>query len=318
MTKAGFWKTDWFLGVSVVIFVVLFNRLSDLVPSLERKAYDLGVVATSRTPLDKIAVIAIDEQSLANLGRWPWSRDVLAKMTDSLSAAKAKVIAYTVLFSEPQVDPGYTYVIKLLELAGVGAAGDPAAASEPGAPAAAPAAGHLAPFITLLKEAEQKLNTDRRLAESFARAANVVPMTLFELGEPRGRPDKPLPDYVTKNNLSKIGKGADDGMLSTRKMDFPIEILGKAAAALGHLNATHDVDGGTRAEPLVLAYFDQVYPSLSMMVAAKSLNLGVADIKVQPGEKVSLGKLNIVTDPATRMHTYFYNCLLYTSPSPRD
>ncbi|MCX7142085.1 MAG: serine/threonine-protein kinase [Proteobacteria bacterium] len=316
MTKAGFWKTDWFLGVAVVIFVVLFNRVSDLIPSLERKAYDLGVVATSRTPLDKIAIIAIDDQSLANLGRWPWSRDVLAKMTDSLSAAKAKVIGYTVLFSEPQVDAGYTYVTKLLELAGAGASSEPAAAADPNAAgaaiaaapalAAAPPSGPLGQFVALLKEAEQTLNTDRKLADSFARAGNVVPMTLFELGEPRGRPDKPLPEYMSRNNLPKIGKGAEDGMLATRKADYPIEILGKSVAALGHLNATPDVDGGTRTEPLVLGYFDQVYPSLSMMVAAKSLNLGVADIKVQPGEKVSLGKLNIVTDPATRMYAYFY------------
>ena len=306
MTKTGFWKTDWFLGVAVVILIALFNRLSDLVPSLERKAYDLGVVATSRAPLDKIAVIAIDEQSLANLGRWPWSRDVLAKMTDSLSAAKAKVIAYTVLFSEPQVDAGYTYVTKLLEMAGAGAPAEPAAAADPNTPAAAPPPGQLGQFVTLLKEAEQALNTDRRLAESFARAGNVVPMTLFQLGEPRGKPDKPLPEYVTKNNLPKVGKGLDDGVLPTRKVDYPIEIIGKAAAALGHLNATPDADGGTRTEPLVLGYFDQVYPSLSMMVAARSLNLGVGDIKVQPGEKASLGKLNIVTDPATRMYTYFY------------
>lgn len=77
MTKAGFWKTDWFLGVAVVVCRVLFNHASDLLPSLERKAYDLGLVAASRTPLDKIAVIAIVEQSLAILGRWPWSREVL-------------------------------------------------------------------------------------------------------------------------------------------------------------------------------------------------------------------------------------------------
>ena len=306
MTKAGFWKTDWFLGVAVVIFIVLFNHLSDLVPSLERKAYDLGVVATSRAPLDRIAVIAIDEQSLANIGRWPWSRDVLAKMIDSLSAAKAKVIAYTVLFSEPQVDAGYTYVAKLLEMAGAGAVAEPAPAPDPNTPGAEPPAGQLGQFVTLLKEAEQTLNTDRRLAESFTRAGNVVPMILFDVGEPRGKPDKPLPEYVTKNNLPKVGKGADDGMLPTRKVDYPIEIIGKAAAALGHLNATPDVDGGTRTEPLVLGYFDQIYPSLSMMVAARSLNLGVVDIKVQPGEKVSLGRLNIVTDPATRMYTYFY------------
>ena len=80
--KSGFWKSDWFLGVIVVVVVALFARLSDLIPSLERKAYDLGVTATSRTPSDKIAVIAIDDTSLANMGRWPWSRKVLADMTD--------------------------------------------------------------------------------------------------------------------------------------------------------------------------------------------------------------------------------------------
>jgi len=312
MSKAGFWKTDWFLGVVVVVCLVLFNRTSDLIPSLERKAYDLGVVATSRTPLDKIAIIAIDDQSLANLGRWPWSREVLAKLTDSLSAAKAKVIAYTVLFSEPQTDPGYTYVTKLLSMVGEGVAvapgapADAAPAPEPGTPAPVAAAGELAQFRALLKEAEQALNTDRRLAESFARAGNAVPMTLFDLGEPRGKPDKPLPEYLTKNSLPKVGAGMDDAILPTRKVDYPIEILGKTAAALGHLNATPDVDGGTRTEPLLLSYFGQVYPSLSMMVAARSLNLGVGDIKVRPGEMVSLGKLNIVTDPLTRMYTYFY------------
>ena len=311
MKKAGFWKSDWFLGVLVVVCVVLFNRVSDLIPSLERKAYDLGVVATSRTPSDKIAVIAIDEQSLANLGRWPWSRGVLAKMTDILSAAKAKVIAYTVLFSEPQTDPGYVYVTKLLDLTGAGAQApaapaDTAAAPSPNASDAAPAADELVRIRAVLKEAEQALNTDRRLAESFARAGNVVPMTLFDLGIALGKPDKPLPEYVTNNSLSKIGASRDDAILPTRKIEYPIEMLGKAAAGLGFLNTISDVDGGTRTEPLVLGYFGQVYPSLSMMIAAKSLNLGVLDIKVQPGESVSLGKLNIVTDPFTRMYTYFY------------
>ena len=38
MRKFDFWKTDWFLGVMVVIVVALFNRFSDLVPSLERRS----------------------------------------------------------------------------------------------------------------------------------------------------------------------------------------------------------------------------------------------------------------------------------------
>jgi CHASE2 domain-containing sensor protein len=298
MKNLTFWKSDWFLGVVVVLVIALFNRVSDLIPSLERKAYDLGVIATSRAPSDKIAIIAIDADSLDKIGRWPWSRDVLAKMTDTLAAAKAKVIAYTVLFSEPQVDPGYVYITKLLDLAAKNGA--------PADQAAAPSGGPMGPFVTLLKEAEETLNVDRKLADSFARAGNVVPMMLLELGEPRGKPDKPLPDYVVKNALPRVAKGTEDDMLLTRRVDYPIEVIGKSAAALGHLNATPDVDGGTRTEPLVLLYFDKTFPSLSMMIAAKSLNLNLEDIKIQPGEKVTLGKLNITTDPLTRMYTYFY------------
>ena len=68
MRKTGFWKTDGFLGV-VVSLLMLAAAGTDLVRSLERKAYDLGVQASSRTPLDRVAVIAIDDASIANLGR---------------------------------------------------------------------------------------------------------------------------------------------------------------------------------------------------------------------------------------------------------
>ena len=113
MKKSGFWKADWFLGV-VVTLLVLATVSSDLVQSLERKAYDLGVKAASRTPSDKIAVIAIDKQSIDNIGRWPWPREVHARMTDILSAARAKVISNNAFFFEPQIDPGLTYINKLL------------------------------------------------------------------------------------------------------------------------------------------------------------------------------------------------------------
>ena len=93
--KSGFWKTDWFLG-AVVVVLMLFLSSSDLLRSLERKAYDIGVQFSSRAPLERIAIIAIDDTSIANIGRWPWSREVFAKLTDLLAGAKAKVIGNTV------------------------------------------------------------------------------------------------------------------------------------------------------------------------------------------------------------------------------
>jgi CHASE2 domain-containing sensor protein len=292
--KAGFWKADWFLGV-VVVIAMFFAGGSDLLQSLERKAYDMGVRASTRTPSDQIAVIAIDDESIANIGRWPWSREVHAKMTDLLAAAKAKVIANTVFFSEPQLDPGYRYITKLLEVV------HKSQAAQGEAPA-----GPLTDIEAILKDAEQQLNPDRKLAESYARAGNVLLPMLFTLGEPRGRPDQPLPDFARKNAVVAVAGIAGTHPLPTAAVQLPIASIGRTAAGLGHLNSNPDVDGGIRTEPLVLGYFDQLYPSLSMMVAARSLNLGPADIKVEPGEGVTLGKLRIGTDPASQMYTYFY------------
>src|SRR5258708_9293158 len=70
---------------------------------------------TSKTPSDKIAVIAIDEQSISNIGRWPWPREVQALLIDKLAASKAKVIGNTVFFFEPQRDPGLAYVDRMIE-----------------------------------------------------------------------------------------------------------------------------------------------------------------------------------------------------------
>jgi serine/threonine-protein kinase len=288
--KSGFWKTDWFLGLAVVV-LMLFAGGGDLLQSLERKAYDMGVQASSRAPSDKIAVIAIDDTSIANIGRWPWSREVHARMTDLLAGAKAKVIANTVFLFEPQLDPGYQYITKLLALA---------ARADPATPATADQQGMLA----LLQEAETALNTDRRLAESYAKAGSVLLPMLFTIDIPRGKPDRALADTVLKNAIPS--KEPELGALPASEVLVPLESLGRAAAGMGHLNANPDVDGGIRTEPLVLRYFEHHFPSLSLMVAARSLNLGPADISIRANEGVTLGRLRIGTDPALQMYTYFY------------
>lgn len=331
MKKLGFWKSDWFSGL-LVSLVVLALGPSDLLQSLERKAYDLGVSATSRDPSDKVVVIAIDKPSLDNIGRWPWSREIMADMVEKLAAAKAKVIATTVFFSEPQVDPGLLYINRMIESCGVitpqrrAELEAAAAAAIPAAPAVADASGvTLAPQVTeqavpaavefppstcpdieaLLIEADQRLNTDRRLAEAFAKASNVTVPMQFQIGQPIGRPDRDLPDYVRANAV-KVGAG-ETALIPTLGLDAGvIEPLGKVAAAIGHVTPLLDIDGGARTEALVLGYFDQAYPALSLLAAAKSLNLKPADIKVEAGKSVTLGNLRIGVDASSRMLTFFY------------
>src|SRR6185437_6588347 len=89
--KTAFWKADWLVGLVIALVLFGFARVGGFVPGLERWAYDLGVRMTSKAPSDRIAVIAIDSPSIENIGRWPWSREVHAKLIDELAAAHAKV-----------------------------------------------------------------------------------------------------------------------------------------------------------------------------------------------------------------------------------
>jgi eukaryotic-like serine/threonine-protein kinase len=297
MTKASFWKQDWFLGLAVSL-ALLFAGGSDIVQGLERAAYDWGVRASSRTPSDKVAIIAIDKQSIDNIGRWPWSREVHAKMIERLAQAKAKVVGTTVFFSEPQLDPGFAYINRIRESyqklvpdSSVPPRGTPSELLQMGA---------------TLDEAEQSLNTDKKLADSLAKAGNVVLPMLFTLGQPRGKPDKPLPEFVRRNALSIQGTG-EDMPQSTSGVEIPVlDSLGEAAAAVGHLNSVPDVDGAIRTEALAITYYDEFYPSLAAMLVAKSLNLTAKDIKIRPGEALQIGNFRVSADPKIQMFTYFY------------
>ncbi|HRN61068.1 MAG TPA: CHASE2 domain-containing protein [Luteimonas sp.] len=53
---------------------------------------------------DDIVVVAIDDASLGEIGRWPWPRDVHAQLIRRLDAAGVRGIGFDVLFAEPDRD----------------------------------------------------------------------------------------------------------------------------------------------------------------------------------------------------------------------
>jgi CHASE2 domain-containing sensor protein/signal transduction histidine kinase len=63
--------------------------------------YDLQMGFISRSVADDIIIVAVDEKSLETLGRWPWSRQVHAKLVDRLTQAGARAIILDILFAEP-------------------------------------------------------------------------------------------------------------------------------------------------------------------------------------------------------------------------
>ena len=288
--RGQFWRADWFVGVLIVLAVVILHVSTDFIGAFERRFYDFGSTSTSRQPSDRIAVIAIDDQSIANIGRWPWPRDVQAELIDKLAAAKAKVIANTVFFFEPQTDRGLVFIRKMKEVLGA-------------TPDTSAAAGSVNDQLgKVIAEAEVALDTDAKLGATIANAGNVLVPSVFKLGEPLGKPDKPMPAYALKSALDESG-GFSIPAISGQQ---PIEVIGASAAGIAHLNQYQDVDGAVRSEPLLVNYYGKAVPSMALLTAMKSLNLGPADIKLNPGDSVQIGKLRIKTDESALMLPQFY------------
>ena len=53
-------------------------------------------------PSDRVVVVAIDDKSIAELGRWPWSRDKMAELVRNLAGYGVKVTALDIVFAEPE------------------------------------------------------------------------------------------------------------------------------------------------------------------------------------------------------------------------
>jgi len=70
--------------------------------SLDLKFQTRGILQ----PGKETVIAAIDEKSLDELGRWPWSRNIQARLVNKLTEYGARVIAFDTVFSEPDTNPG--------------------------------------------------------------------------------------------------------------------------------------------------------------------------------------------------------------------
>ncbi len=71
----------------------------------DRVVYDLGLSLWRRAPPQDIVIVAIDEPSVAAIGRWPWPRAVHSTLLDRLAEAGPRAIALDLVLSEPDSDP---------------------------------------------------------------------------------------------------------------------------------------------------------------------------------------------------------------------
>ncbi len=65
--------------------------------------YDAQLRFWSRPAPDDIVIIAIDQASLEAFGRWPWDRELHARLLQRLTAEQPRAVAFDVIFAEPDL-----------------------------------------------------------------------------------------------------------------------------------------------------------------------------------------------------------------------
>src|SRR4051794_37387453 len=207
---------------------VFRERPIALIDRIELYLYDTRMTMLPAKLDDRIVIVDIDEKSLSETGRWPWSRDVIATMIDKLADRyQAKAIGFDVMFAEPDTSSGYA---KLEALANRELKNMP----------------QLTERIRALKPA---LDFDGRLAKSLKSRPVVLGYTIA-LDKKTGM----LPEPAF--SLSDL-EGRTLYASTTSGYIANLEILQRAARAGGFINAPDfDRDGVLRTTPLLMQIGD--------------------------------------------------------------
>ncbi len=197
----------------------------------------------------RVALVVVDDRSLAELGQWPWRRDVLARLVDRLGEAGAAAIAIDLLFAEPD---------------------------RPGGDAADDAAR------------DRLTPRDEALVRAVGRSPVVLSHVFtFDGAAPRRQPCvlHPVPLAVVQSpGVAPVR----EGLFQPRGVLCSLAALGRAAGASGFLNASPDRDGVLRRLPLLLFHDGQVYPSLALAAVLRAERPRQLALASAPGGRLRL------------------------------
>lgn len=232
-----------------------------------------------RTPGADIALVLVDDRSIAALGRWPWNRTVFADAIARLQKDGARLVVLDFLFSEP--DPSLPPDV-VAQVRRAVRAGDntPLQISDP-----------------------ERLDADADLARVMARAGNVlVPFALTADGARHSVP------AAVRASAYRIIRRTNEvqPVLSAQAVRAPIDVIARSAAALGHVNVVLAPDGTARFAYPVVRIGDAYYPSLAVQAARTFLGYGPDEVRVALGRGVQLGRLHIPTDDRMRTVIDYY------------
>jgi adenylate cyclase len=237
-------RSKGFLVGLVITFLVIglnfirVDNVQKLLQRIEGILYDARLVATlSEKPRqfdEQVIIIDIDEKSMREQGRYPWSRSKVSDLVTKLMDAGVVVVAFDIFFAEPERNAIEVVLSKNQHL-------DSQSKAQ-------------------LKQLIGSVNFDQEFAETLGNSEVVLGFLFDDSAQNSGQ----LPDAVIdwsheQDQLSEIA--TFEHVLGN------ISILQSAATGAGFINSVPESDGFIRKASLVLNYQGQLYPSLALEAA---------------------------------------------------
>ena len=269
------------LLVALAVLFGLSYRESMLTRGLETTSLDLRFRLRGDLPQSPdIAVILVDDDSLARLGRWPLTRRRFAEAARLLDQAGARVIAFDLLFAEPE--KRVPDAVRRLAKEAAGALTD----------AANPNLHHALAQIAAD-------DPDADFAASLRDSGNVLLPFAFSRFSGADEEAAPLAEQV----YQKLDASPVEPIfpLQPKAALLPIAPLAAAAAGLGHVSIAFDRDGEPRYDYLALPFAGDFVPSLPVRIAAAYRGVKWNEVGLALGAGVQIGDLHVPTDPAMRL-----------------
>lgn len=270
-------------GLMLLIFTLHTARAVPiaLFDAIERYTYDGRVRLSLLNTVDpRIVIIDVDERSMAELGQFPWPRDVLATLVEqAVDRYQVRVLGFDIAFLEPDATSGQRLLTALAD--------DPS----------------LSAVRDRLPELTARFDHDRRFAEALRDRPVVLGYYFSAQQEQRGTGSTGL--------LCEPLLNAESARLYA--LDYPtaqaysanLAVLQAAAPRCGFFdNPTLDDDGVYRRVALVQGFAGEVYGSLAVSVLQQVLGDPPLSFVFDPPtardslhlEAVTLGDLRIPVD----------------------
>lgn len=306
-------------GFKISLFMVLFflGIYWVQIPwfeAMELKALDLKFLARGeRAPGQEVVIVAVDEKSLGEMGRWPWPRAKVADLVNRLHEYGTKVIAFDVVFAEPQENTEANVLRRLQqeelkEISDLGITVDEAPLE----------------MKKELKFLEKEIaraetwNDDVLLAKAVERFPGSV-LGYFFYFTPQEIKDLKEEQYLAGLELiSKSEVGAirmrggkvnpEDFLTRALGVQANIPIVSRASQAEGFFNAVPDQDGTFRKGILSVSFGEKVFPSLALKATSLYLESPILmDFIAEFGlAGISVGERAIPADEFGRTIVNYY------------